>query len=171
MEVIYGVARDFGVPVLIHFEHGRFATGFERFSRVVDKYPTVQFIGHAQAWWGNIDLRHVQENLYPTGPVTPGVLTDRLLSECPNVYADLSAASGFRALARDRSHTRDFLTRHQNKLLFGSDCEHQDAGGGSTCWCSLTLRILRSLGVPLAVSKILQGNARRVLKLPIQPDT
>ena len=41
MEVIYEVARAWGVPVLIHFEYGRFATRFERFHRMAVKYPTV----------------------------------------------------------------------------------------------------------------------------------
>src|SRR5712692_1345098 len=52
MDVIYEVARAWSVPVLIHFQHGRFATHFERFHKVAAKYPTVNFIGHAQTWWG-----------------------------------------------------------------------------------------------------------------------
>ncbi len=32
--------------------------------------------------------------MYPKGPVTPGGLTDRYLSDYPNLYGDLSAGSG-----------------------------------------------------------------------------
>ena len=38
------------------------------------------------------------------------------------MYGDLSAGSGLNALTRDEDFTRDFLTRHQDKLLYGSDC-------------------------------------------------
>jgi predicted TIM-barrel fold metal-dependent hydrolase len=104
----------------------------------------------------------VQAASSPSGPVVPGGITDRLLSDFPNVYGDLSASSGFRAIARDRGQ---FLARHQNKLLFGSDCEH---GGmeGPTCWGGRTLQLLRTLPPSVEVShKILYGNAQRVLKL------
>ena len=32
--------------------------GFERFHKMLEKYPKVTFIGHAQTWWGNIDKNH-----------------------------------------------------------------------------------------------------------------
>jgi len=37
--------------------------------------------------------------------------------------------AGF-CLSRDPSFTADFLERHQNKLVFGSDCSCQDGRGG-----------------------------------------
>jgi predicted TIM-barrel fold metal-dependent hydrolase len=165
MELIYDIARDHGVPVLIHFQHGMFATGFERFPRVAEKYPTVTFIGHAQTWWGNIDRNHIQEELYPKGPLTPGGLTDRLLSDYPNVYGDLSASSGLDALARDRHHAVEFLARHQDKLCFGTDCEHPGTDDPSKCWCRLTSQLIRMLAEPPAAAKILHLNAERLLKL------
>ena len=82
----------------------------------------MNFIGHAQTWWGNIDKNHDQKVMYPKGRVTPGGLTDRLLSEHPNMFGDHSAGSGNNALIRDEEHTRGFLERHQDKLMFGSDC-------------------------------------------------
>ena len=42
---------------------------------------------------------------YPTGKVKPGGLTDRMLSDYPNLYGDLSANSGRNAVARDPEFT------------------------------------------------------------------
>ena len=54
--------------------------------------------------------------------MTAGGLTDRYLSDYPNAYADMSAGSGLNALTRDEDHAREFLRRHQDKILYGSDC-------------------------------------------------
>jgi predicted TIM-barrel fold metal-dependent hydrolase len=121
MQLIAEIARDHRVPVLMHFQHETYNFHIERFHKMLEKYPTVNFIGHAQTFWGNIDKGHQQAVLYPKGPVTPGGITDRLLSDYPNMYGDLSAGSGLNALTRDEAHARQFLDRHQNKLLYGSD--------------------------------------------------
>ena len=48
------------------------------------------------------------------------------------MYGDLSAASGLNRLTRDKDHARGFIQRHQDKLLYGSDCSDLD-GKGSKC--------------------------------------
>src|SRR3982751_2343266 len=97
--------------------------GFERFHTMLEKYPKVNFLGHAQTWWANIDGRNTDQTvMYPKGKVTRGGLTDRYLSDYPNMFGDLSAGSGLNALPRDQAHAREFLQRHQDKLLYGSDC-------------------------------------------------
>ena len=101
IERIAEVARSFGVPVLMHFEHGRYNRHIERFHLMLERFPTVNFIGHAQAWWGNIHKNHEQTNNYPRGSVTPGGITDRYLSDYSNCFADLSAGSGYNAITRD----------------------------------------------------------------------
>jgi predicted TIM-barrel fold metal-dependent hydrolase len=125
----------------------------------------VNFIGHAQTWWGNIDKNHNQAVMYPKGPVTPGGITDRLLADYPNMYGDLSAGSGLNALLRDEDHAREFLKRHQNKLLYGSDCSDKE-GAGEKCSGSQQLAAVRRLAPDQqAVRKMLYGNAARVLKM------
>ena len=52
---------------------------------MLEKFPTVRFIGHAQTWWGNIDRSHDQAVMYPKTKVSPGGITDRLLSDYPNL--------------------------------------------------------------------------------------
>ncbi len=165
MQLVYSIAQEFDVPVLIHFEHQRYNMGFERFYKILEKFPKVNFIGHAQAWWGNIDLNHDQEMSYPKGPVTKGGITDRLLSNYPNMYGDLSANSGLNSMLRDEAHARSFLDRHQDQLLWASDCPDSD-GEGEGCIGFKGLAAVRRLASnPTVGRKILYENAARLLKL------
>ena len=165
MQLVANIAAHHGVPVLMHFQHDTYNLGFERFYKMLEKYPKVNFIGHAQTWWGNIDKNHRQAVMYPKGPVTPGGITDRLLTDYHNIYGDLSAGSGLNALLRDEDHARDFLKRHQDKLLYGSDCNDK-AGAGSACSGSQQLATVRRLAPDDgAIRKMLYSNAARLLKI------
>lgn len=165
LHLIAEIAREYDVPVLLHFQHGKYNTGFERFHKMLEKYPLVNFIGHAQTWWANIDLHHQQPELYPKTKVTAGGITDRLLSDYPNMYGDLSAGSGLNSLLRDEDHAREFLRRHQNKLMYGSDCQDVDTKNDkcSGAKCLTTLR--RLVTDKKALHKILYRNASRVLRI------
>ncbi len=166
MQKIYMLAEAHDVPVLMHWQFAMYNFGFERFSTMLDKYPRVNFIGHAQTWWANIDRNHADQTvLYPKGRVTPGGLTDRYLSDYPNMYADLSAGSGLNALTRDEAFTREFLTRHQGKLLFGSDCSDH-AGSGPTCQGAQTIAAIRRLAeTPQIARKLLYENSKTLFRL------
>ena len=166
MHRIYALARERNVPVLMHWQFEMYNKGFERFHRVLEKYPQVRFIGHAQTWWANIDKNHAdQKVLYPKGPVTAGGITDRYLADYPNMFGDLSAGSGLNALTRDEDFTRGFLERHQDKLLFGSDCSDPD-GSGAKCQGSQTIAAIRRLAASRTIErKLLYGNAQKLFKL------
>lgn len=165
MQLIAEIAREFRVPVLMHFQHDAYNMGIERFHRMLEKFPQVNFIGHAQTWWGNIDKNCDQTVMYPKGKVTPGGITDRLLSGYPNMYGDLSAGSGLNALLRDEDHARGFLERHQDKLMYGSDCNDHD-GRGDKCSGSRCLAAVRRLAARKEIEqKILCRNALRLLRI------
>jgi uncharacterized protein len=165
IERVAEVARSFDVPVLMHFEHDRYNRHIERFHRMLEKFPAVKFIGHAQAWWGNIDKNHDQTSSYPRGPVTPGGITDRYLKDYPNCYADLSAGSGYNAITRDEDHYREFIIRHQDKLVFGSDCS-EATGRRPECVGANILAAIRRLAPDKTIErKILYENAQRLLRL------
>jgi predicted TIM-barrel fold metal-dependent hydrolase len=165
IHMVAEVAEEFGVPVLLHFQHAAYNMGIERFHKVVEKHARVFFIGHAQTWWGNIDRNHQQAEMYPKTKVTPGGITDRLLLDYPNVYGDLSANSGLNALLRDEDHAREFLTRHQDKLMYGSDCDDH-VGEGAACSGAKCLAAIRRLAPNgETTGKILHANAERVLKI------
>jgi len=162
---LYDIAKEFGVPVLLHFQHARYNHGIERFHKILERYPTVNFIGHAQTFWGNIDRNHKQPEMYPTGKVTPGGISDQLLGDYANMYGDHAAGSGRNALIRDPDHATAFLRRHQDKLMFGSDC-YDLLGRGPSCRGAGLLATLRELAPSKAVlRKILFGNANRLFGL------
>ena len=170
MHRVYKLAEEMQVPVLLHFEYETYNTGFERFDKVLKAYPKVNFIGHAQTWWGNVSADLDQLDLYPKGPVKPGGLTDKLLGDYANLYADLSAGSGLNAITRDPEFYRGFIARHSAKLLWGSDCDCNDGKGGGIrsgfCLAERSLALLRKLAPdPATYRKIIYGNAARVLKV------
>jgi predicted TIM-barrel fold metal-dependent hydrolase len=166
MQAIYRLAETHRVPVLMHWQFNTYSFGFERFHRMLEKFAKVNFIGHAQTWWANIDGNHRDQRvLYPKGPVAPGGLTDRYLADYENLYGDLSAGSGLNALTRDESFTQGFLDRHQNRLLFGSDCNDSDPGGPK-CQGTQTIAAIRRLAPSKAIErKLLYENARRLFRL------
>ncbi|HXX93528.1 MAG TPA: amidohydrolase family protein, partial [Planctomycetota bacterium] len=166
MQKLYGLAEAYRVPILMHWQFGMYNHSFERFHTMLEKYPKVTFIGHAQTWWANIDKDHQdQKILYPKTKVTPGGLTDRYLRDYSNLFGDLSAGSGQGALSRDPDHAREFLGRHQDRLLFGSDCPDL-AGRGPECIGATTLGLIRKLAPSREVErKILYGNAKKLFRL------
>jgi predicted TIM-barrel fold metal-dependent hydrolase len=170
MDVVYKLAEELNVPVLLHIEHMRYSLGIENLEKVLKRYPSVNFIGHAQTWWGNISADLNPLDYYPKGPIKPGGLTDRLLSDYPNIYGDLSADSGLNAITRDADFARGFLDRHYRKLVWGCDCECRDGKGGDRkegyCVAGRSLAALRNLVPdPAKLRRILYENGAALLKL------
>jgi predicted TIM-barrel fold metal-dependent hydrolase len=166
MQRVYALAQEHGVPVLMHWQFKMYNYGFERFYKILEKYPRVNFLGHAQTWWGNIDRNHLDQSvMYPKGPVTRGGLTDRYLTDYPNMFGDLSAGSGNNALTRDEDFTRDFLRRHQDKLVYGSDCSDHE-GSGPKCIGAQTIAAIRRLSASKTIErKLLYENAKKLMRL------
>ncbi|MGV3771836.1 MAG: amidohydrolase family protein [Verrucomicrobiales bacterium] len=165
------IAAEYGVPMLLHFQDTDYNMELQRFHKILEKFPKVNFIGHAQTWWGHIDQKHNPAQMYPKGKVTAGGITDRLLADYPNMFGDLSAGSGLNALTRDEEHTRQFLARHQDKLLFGSDCA-DSVGTGNGCDGSKIMATVRKCAGSKEIErKILYSNAKKLLQLPSRSDT
>jgi uncharacterized protein len=185
---VYALAAELRVPILIHFQEvdhfpneGTWATGYAAtFESVLKAYPKTTFIGHADAFWANVSADYHNEAAYPTGPVKRGGVTDRWLGEHPNLFADMAANSGNNAMSRDPEFTAAFLERHQDKLLFGSDCSCSDGRGGGVsqsnnpaaarmagkCVARETLGLLKRSASPQVLQKIVWGNLHRLLKIP-----
>jgi predicted TIM-barrel fold metal-dependent hydrolase len=162
---LYALAAAYNVPILLHFQNQRYNRGYERFHTMLAKHPKTVFIGHAQTFWGNIDKNHKPTDLYPKGKITPGGLTDRYLADYANFFADMSAGSGLNALTRDEEHTTDFFQRHQDKILYGSDCADH-LGRGPGCQGAQTIAMIRKLSPTKTVErKILFENAQNLFRL------
>jgi len=165
-QMIAELAQEYKVPVLLHFQFEMYNLHFERFHTMLEKFPKVNFIGHAQTWWANIDKDHNdQKVLYPKTKVTRGGLTDRLLSDYPNMFGDLSAGSGLNALIRDEEHTHEFLERHQDKLVYGSDCV-DTIGRGPGCQGAQTIAAIRRLAPSKKIErKLLYENSMKLFRI------
>ena len=188
MRRAYALAADLRVPILVHFQEvdhfpneGAWSTGFARtFASVLETYAKTTFIGHADAFWANLSADYHDEAAYPTGPIKRGGVTDRWLGDHPNLFGDISANSGNNALSRDPEFTADFLKRHRDKLLFGSDCGCSDGHGGGVsqsnnpaasrlagkCVARETLGLLERSTSSDIRRKIVWENAHRLLRLP-----
>jgi predicted TIM-barrel fold metal-dependent hydrolase len=175
MSRVYDLAAEFHVPVLIHFEEGGFNSGFKRLQNLIESHPKTIFIGHGQTWWANISADTANEAGYPTGPIKSRGLADKLLSDYPNIYGDLSANSGRNALARDPEFSAAFLARHRSKLMFGSDCPCRDGRGAgqvsnspalkNKCIARETLTLLQRYTSPELFRTIAWENGVQLLRL------
>lgn len=184
----YALAADLDVPILIHFQEvdhfegeGKWSTGFKNFAAMLKAYPKTKFIGHADAFWANVSADYHEEAAYPSGPVKLGGVTDKLLGDFENMYGDLSANSGNNAMSRDPEFSAGFLKRHQNKLMFGSDCACSDGKGSGVsqqnnptasrmagkCVARETLTVLNRHLDGAALTKVTWGNAHRLYKIKI----
>lgn len=164
-QVLYELAAKYEVPVLLHFQEGTYNSGFRRLPTMLKKFPKTNFIMHAQTTWANIDADYDWKSLYPTGPVKRGGLTSKYLEDHPNCYADMSAGSGLNSLLRDEEHTRWFLEKHQDKILYGSDCA-DTLGRGPGCQGAGTIAAIRKYASSKQVErKILFENSYKLFKL------
>jgi predicted TIM-barrel fold metal-dependent hydrolase len=172
MQRLYALAAELNVPITIHFQEvsqpgspGTFNRGVKKFDAMLKAYPKTTFVGHADAFWANVSADYAEDTSYPKGPIKPGGVTDRFLGEYPNLYADMSANSGNNFLMRDPEFAARFLERHQNKLMFGSDCPCPDGKGGTSgrCVARATLTTLKKLASPEVFRKIVWENGARVL--------
>lgn len=173
VERIIALCDDLNWPITIHFQDGPggYNQGMaDHLETYLKQYQRVRIIGHAQTWWANIsaDVPPATQTLYPSGPVRPGGLLDHLLSNYPNLYADMSAGSGYGALTRDEEFTAGFLERHRKQVLFGSDCPCFDGRGEAfkgVCYSMQLQKFLRRMiSDEAALRDVLHDNAIRALE-------
>jgi hypothetical protein len=105
--------------------------GMPRLERLLRACPLTTIIGHGPGFWSEMsaDVTPEQKWAYPCGPLAGEGATWRLLRECLNLYADLSAMSGYNAITRDPQAGVRFLNEFRHRLLFGTDTCFADAQG------------------------------------------
>lgn len=132
---LFWKAGELGLPVTLHLDvpflppfTGRalqpywYGGTVANLERALHQCPDTDFIGHAPGFWREISGdADTNPDSYPTGPVTPGGRLWRLFEAYPNLYADLSAGSAYRALSRDLEVGRQFIMKYPERVLFGRD--------------------------------------------------
>jgi predicted TIM-barrel fold metal-dependent hydrolase len=185
MKRMYALAAELNVPIQIHFGdvpqasgNAVFNGGFKRFDAMLKAFPKTTFIAHADTFWANVSADYNYDTAYPEGPIKPGGLSDKWLSDYPNLYGDMSANSCNNALNRDPEFMTGFLARHQDKLVFGCDCSCSDGRGrGQTnpsprlhgkCIARETLATVQTISKPEVFRKLRWENGTKLLGLPSQ---
>jgi len=160
-QLIYATCEELGFPLIFYgSSYSSFDdVGLPRLEAMLQKYPGLIFIGHGPRWWNAISADDDASCRYPTTPVVEGGAADRLLQEYPNMYADLSAGSGYNAITRDPDWTEGFLERNWQKLLFATDYTRMNDPLPQIKWVRET---------PMSDemrAAIMEGNARKVFKI------
>jgi predicted TIM-barrel fold metal-dependent hydrolase len=158
-----GVVAEMQLPVLFHMDNIRNTDrpGLPGLDKALTALPKLVMIGHGPGWWASISADATQQDLggYPRGPVVPGGAMEKLMAKHPNLYADLSAGSGSRALERDLKFSREFLIRLADRMMFGTDFLQPEQAIDQ-------FSVLERLDLPAEVfNKIAHGNAERLLRL------
>lgn len=163
---LYAACAEFKLPVLVHLDNFRNmdAPGLPGFAKVLEAFPTVNFLGHAMGWWASITGGVTQEEFGRSprpSPVASGGAIDALMDKYPNIYGDLSASTGAAAIRRDMKFGREFVIRRADRLVFGTDFHFPGQQIPQ-------FDLYRELDLPLDVArKIFRDNARRLLNMPI----
>lgn len=158
---IFATCSDLALPLV--FYGSRIScwdeVGLPRLERCLQEFPDLIFVGHGQRWWAAISADDDGSAGYPETPVVAGGAADRLLGEYDNMYADLSAGSGYNAVTRDPEFTEGFIERHWRKLLFATDYLRAEMELPQIEWMRQA---------PMAKEHreaIAEGNARQILGL------
>lgn len=105
--------------------------GSPHLERLLQKVPGTVIVGHGPGFWAEIasGLTNKEKAGYPTGPIVKEGSLSRLFRTYHNLYADLSARSGFNAITRDKAYGISFLNEFQDRLMFGTDVIFADREG------------------------------------------
>jgi predicted TIM-barrel fold metal-dependent hydrolase len=164
---------DFGLPVLFHCTgpgrgvYGLYdEVGLPRLERLLQAAARTIVIGHAPGFWAEIvgDITVENKFLYPGGPIRKEGALCRLLRTYRNLYADISANSGFNAISRDREFGARFLTEFQDRILFGTDVCFGGPDGRMPHLGYLRKLYEEELITRQVFDKIVGENALRILK-------
>jgi len=125
LKQIYAICGELGLPVMLHIgpPGGIDRIGLPFLEQICREFPETNFIGHGQWFWSEISAAVSPRTRggYPRTAVKPGGRLDTLLAAYPNLYADISAGSGYNALTRSPAFGYAFVRRHRRKILFGTD--------------------------------------------------
>jgi uncharacterized protein len=104
---LYEACSEVEFPVLFHMDNtnNRDDAKLSHLENVLKSNPNCTFIAHGPGWWKHSATGNCE----------------RLLQAFSNLYGDISAGSGAKAIGRDREFGKGFLIRNSEKLMFGTD--------------------------------------------------
>jgi len=175
VQALFAAAEKVGLPVTFHMAprdcDGHYGLvdgpGLPQLEETLRRFPKLRIFGHSQPFWFEMSAypEGADRNVYPEGPVAEEGALVRLMRTYPNLYGDLSANSGARALTRDRAHAAKFLTEFQDRVMFGLDMCCPAVPASTDPVLPPFLRELRDAGEisETVFEKVARGNALREL--------
>lgn len=142
MKNLFSHCEQNGMPVLFHIapqQGGCYGlvddVGLPGLENALQTFPSLVFIAHSQPFWAEIaqGVTPQNRNQYPKGLVKPGRVVE-LMRHYSNLYADLSANSGFNALKRDEEFALTFLEEFSDRLFFATDLCAREEDIGLSFW-------------------------------------
>lgn len=174
LQALFAAAERLELPVTIHmspevgYSYGVVdEPGLPLLEEVLQKYPKLKLLGHSQTFWIEMSADAPKDkegrNSWGDGPIVPGGRVPELFEKYPNLYGDLSANSGSRAIMRDPEFGLAFLEAYADRLFFATDMVNKDMVFPLGAWLDEMLAAgkLREE----TYEKIVRGNARRIFGL------
>ena len=174
LQALFAAAEKLELPVTIHmspevgYSYGVVdEPGLPLLEDVLLKYPRLKLLGHSQTFWIEMSADAPKDkegrNSWGDGPIVPGGRVPELFEKYPNLYGDLSANSGSRAIMRDPEFGLAFLEAYADRLFFATDMVSKDMVFPLGAWLDEMLAAgkLREE----TYEKIIRGNARRIFGL------
>lgn len=174
LQALFAAAEKLDMPVTIHmspevgYSYGVVdEPGLPLLEKVLQTYPKLKILGHSQTFWIEMSADAPKEkearNQWGDGPVVPGGRVPELFEKYPNLYGDLSANSGSRAIMRDPEFGLAFLEKYADRLFFATDMVNADMVFPLGAW--LDEQVQAGKLSREAYEKICWGNAQRVFGL------
>ena len=122
--------EDTGLPLTFHVAcrvggiYGLYdEPGLPQFEQCLQRFPRLKFLCHSQSFWAEMAPLRQEEDRggYPEYRIEDEGAVPKLFRKYENALGDLSAGSGYNALARDTDYAVQFLDEFQDRLFFGTD--------------------------------------------------
>ncbi|MBE6369043.1 MAG: hypothetical protein E7056_02650 [Lentisphaerae bacterium] len=119
-----GLPVIFDDTVYVNYHYGLVDDpGLPQLEMVLNMFPKLILLGHGPAFWSEIGVLDTvyDRGRYPNYPIREEGAVPKLFRRYRNLWGDLSAGSGYNALARDVDYAVQFLNEFQDRLCFGTD--------------------------------------------------
>ena len=174
LQALFAAAEKLEMPVTMHmspevgYSYGVVdEPGLPLLEAVLKQYPKLKILGHSQTFWiemsADAPTEKEDRNQWGDGPVIPGGRVPKLFEKYPNLYGDLSANSGGRAIMRDPEFGLAFLEKYADRLFFATDMVNKDMVFPLGEW--LDQMVSEGKLSEAAYEKIVRGNAERIFGL------
>ena len=141
-------------------------SGLPQLEQTLRNFPRLIILGHGPAFWAEMGRLETPADRagYPSYPIHEEGVVPKLFRRYANLYGDLSAGSGYNALARDLEYAATFVNEFQDRLLFGTDICPPDMPIRQP---ALLTQLRHDGKMSAAVfAKVARENAIRLLDLP-----